>query len=69
MYIVKCQLTESPELHYFYGLSDLGEPLYTNFLSLACRYPTADEAERVLRPLLYERAFIRYIIEPEELNR
>lgn len=69
MYIVKCQLTERPELHYFHGLSDLGEPLYTNFLSLACRYSTADEAECFLRPLLYESSFIRYIIEPDEFNK
>lgn len=68
MYIVKCQLTEIPELHYFSGLSDTGEVLYSNFLSRACRYPTIADAEKWLKPLFYNRGIVRYIIEPEELN-
>ena len=66
MYIIKCQRTERPELHYFSGMLDTGEPLFSNFLSQASRYPSADAAQEFIRTLLHQRYIVRYIIEPEE---
>lgn len=69
MYIVKCQITERPELHYFSGLSDIGEVLFSNYLCKAARYSNAQEAEDFMNSLVRDRIIVRAYIEPEELNR
>lgn len=66
-YVIVCQLTELPEIHYLTGFSEIGDPQFSPSLAEAHRYHSLSKAKQMAEFLMRSRAIVNYTVRPDTI--